>query len=117
MSERAVYTIRRGADYTFVLASEVGDDITGYTISAKVKKLLGGRNAYTPSSTVEATFTTSSFAGDATRGPGWYLTLSDTQTLALATGAYLADAKLVTGTTEYITAPWVLDVQDTVSHA
>lgn len=122
MSERAVYQIRRGADYSFLIASEDGDDITGYTISAKVKKLPGGRNSYNPSSTIEATYTSASYGGgtlsDGTVvGPGWYLNLSDTQTLALSPGVYMSDALIVNGSADYITLPWLLEVVDTVSHA
>ncbi len=117
MSERAVYTIRRGADYSFVLASEVGDDITGYTCSADIRRLPGGLNSYTPSDTVAESFNVSSFAGDATRGPGWYLSLTDTDTLGLEAGTYMADALLEVGSAQYITASWVLQVVDTVTHA
>lgn len=115
MSERAVYTIRRGADYEFVLASEVGDDITGYTCTAKAKRLPGGVNSYTPASAVAATFAVMSFAGDTDRGPGWYLSLTDVQTLALDPGIYMADALLENGANDYITKSWVLEVVETVT--
>lgn len=122
MSERAVYQIRRGMDYSFLIVSETGDNITGYTISAKVKKLPGGRNSYSPSSTIEATYTSAAYAGGTLSdgsvvGPGWYLNLTDAQTLALAPGTYLSDALIVNGSADYITLPWVLEVIDTVSHA
>lgn len=115
MSERAVYTIRRGADYSFVLASALTEDTSGYTCAAKIKRLPGGRNSYTPSSTIAATYTVTEFAGDDDRGPGWYLTLTDTQTLALTPGTYMADALIENGATDYITASWVLEVVETVT--
>lgn len=117
MSERTVYTIRRGADYSFVLASEVGDDTTGYTCSADIKRLPGGINSYTPASTVEDSFAVTSFAGDSDRGPGWTLSLTDTQTLALSPGTYMADALLTYSDSQYITRSWVLQVVDTVTQA
>lgn len=115
MSERQVYTIRRGADYEFVIASEVGDDITGYTCEAKIKRLPGGINSYAPSSAVAETYTVTDFPGDADRGPGWYLSLTDTQTLDLDPGVYMADALIENASDQYITAPWVLQVVETVT--
>lgn len=122
MSERAVYTIKRGDPVQFILATAEGESISGYTATAKLRKLPGGINSYTPSPTVSATFTvTSDYAGGDTldggtiTGPGWYLRLSAAAT-DLDPGCYLADA-LVDGpsTDDRHTEPWVVQVQEVVT--
>lgn len=115
-----VYPIKRGDDVQFILASADGEDTTGYTTTAKAKRLPGGINSYTPSSAVAVTFTVSTFAGGTLEngdvvGPGWYLSLTDTQTDLLEPGYYLADALTVSGSSDRHTDSFVLWVQETVT--
>jgi hypothetical protein len=116
MSERTVATIRRGMDYTFVLASALGEVTAGYTCTSDIKSLPGGVNSYSPSADVILSYAVTTFPGDSTRGPGWYLTLTDEDTLDLAPGTYMADARVTDGTVT-ITESWVLQVVQTVTQS
>lgn len=114
MSERSLFTVRRGETHTIILASPLSSSYTA-TISVPIYRLPGGRNSYSPASSVAETYNSSTFAGDASYGPGWYLTLSDIETAALDKGVYVAiPAISYTAPSTEVDKPlqWLLEVID-----
>lgn len=120
MSDKQVYPVKRGDDTQLMLVSASGESTSGYTCTAKARRLVGGINSAMPSSTVAATFTVTDYAGGTLDngdvvGPGWYLSLTDTQTDLLEPGYYLVDALVVSGSADRHTDSIILWVQETVT--
>lgn len=116
MSDRGIYPVRQGADHQLTLASKLGDTFTA-TCTAAIHRLPGGRTSNTPDPDVTTTYTVTTFAGNATYGPGFYLTLQDTVTSGLEPGVYWAQATIIyTAPSVWTqkTDPWLLEIQDAV---
>ena len=88
MSDRPIYQIARGAEYSSVLASQLGESVADLSVTAPLHRLPGGRNSSTPESTASTSFVIEPFEGDDDLGPGWYLSLTGEQTEALKPGIY-----------------------------
>lgn len=112
MSDRSLWQVPIGTSVSFVIGSALTDDITGYSCAAKVRRLPGGRNSYTPSSTIAATPVVTTFAGDAERGDGWTVALDDEVTAALKAGIYQVDADLTFAGNVVERIEWLLEVQN-----
>lgn len=95
MSERPVYPVDIGVPITWVIASDLADDITGYTCAAMVRRLPGGRTSYRPSAEIILTPVIQSFEGDEYRGPGWYVVLYEDESASLDPGIYQMDADIL----------------------
>lgn len=114
MSERALFTVRRGETHTLTLASPLSSSYTA-TINVPIHRLPGGRNSYSPAASASETYSQSTFAGDVSYGPGWYLTLSNAETAALDRGVYVAIPVIsYTAPSTEVDKPlqWLLEVID-----
>lgn len=110
MSRTTTYQVRRGGTYRFVLASPLGTSLTA-TCQGDLRELDAGENEIDGSPTVAASFTVTDFAGDAERGPGFYLTLTSAATLSLEKGKrYLADAIVTISAEDYVQRSWIIEV-------
>lgn len=110
MSKPRTYTIRRRGTYSFVLATPLDTSLSA-TCRGDLRRLDDGEYEVDPDTSVAASFTVSDFAGDAERGPGFYLTLDETDTAALVAGArYLADAIVTISGNDYVQASWIIEV-------
>ena len=111
MSERQIFSIHPGQTHSLLLSSPLGSSFTA-TAEVTVHRLPGGRNSYSYTTAPAASYTVTEFAGDATRGPGWYVTLFPADTETLATGTWLA-VPVVTysSPSAYVDPPerWVLE--------
>ena len=111
MSERTVFTVKQGADHQVTLASALGDTFTA-TVVAELRRI-PSLNSENPGTAVAATYADSTFAGDASYGPGWYLSLADTVTDDLTPGYYLVDARITyTSPSSWVQLvdPWVINI-------
>lgn len=118
MSALTTYAVQRGEDATFVLYAPLATDLTGWGATAKLRKLAVGAHRLDPSAAVAATFDVTSFAGDAERGPGWNLKLTDTVSDGLDPGRYLADARITTaGGDAYTTRSWIVEIKEPATRA
>lgn len=110
MADRTVYEVEQGETHRVRITSPLGSTFTA-TCTATLHALKGGRNSRTPSSATAATYTVSSYAGDATYGPGFNFVLSAATTDTLAPGTYLA-APLISYTSPetFVDAPvaWIV---------
>jgi hypothetical protein len=97
MSDRPIYQIARGAEYSSVLASQLGESVSDLSVTAPLHRLPGGRNSSTPESTASTSFAIEPFAGDDDLGPGWYLSLTAAQTEALERGIYQFWPQIIDG--------------------
>lgn len=110
MSRTIIYRIRRRGTAQFVLASPLSTSLSA-TCRGDLRKLEPGRTEVDPDEPVAVSFTVTDFAGDAERGPGFYLTLSDSDTDSLEAGArYLADAIYTISGNDYVAGSWIIEV-------
>lgn len=108
MADRPVATYTIGVERTELIASALVDDITGHVCSVTYRRLPGGRNSYSPLSTVEYEPPVATFAGDATRGGGFYVTTETDATLKA--GIYQADAYVTHGASSIAHIEWLVEV-------
>lgn len=109
MADRPVHTMTASEGAQFIIASVLTDDITGYSCAATVRRLLGGRNSYTPLAAIVVSPTITTFVGDAERGDGFYVSIPDDSTLK--PGIYQVDAEISVSGDVAETFEWLLEVQ------
>lgn len=111
MADRQVFPVRAGSTHQLTLASPLASTFTA-TCTGAVYALPGGRNSNSYETASSATYTVTNFAGNATYGPGWYLTMADTVTDDLAPGVYLAIAEITyTAPSAWVDAvEWIIEV-------
>lgn len=108
MADRPVASYTVGVERTELIASALADDTTGHECSVTYRRLPGGRNSYSPLSTVEYEPVVSAFAGDATRGDGFYITTETDATVK--PGIYQADAYVTQGASSIAHIEWLVEV-------
>lgn len=110
MTKPRIYTIRRRGTYRFVLASPHGTDLTA-TARGNLRLLADGETEVDPDEPVAAEWDVSAFAGDETRGPGFYLELDAEATEGLEAGRrYLADAIVTISGSDFVQSSWIVAV-------
>lgn len=110
------YTAQRGETCRFLLHSPLDTDLTGYSVTCQMRRHNSTFRKLDLAAEPAAELAVTSFAGDSERGPGWYLTLSDSACEALALGRYALDARIaVPGGDTVITDPWVLEIVNHVT--
>lgn len=109
MSDRPVYPVDIGVPISWVIASDLADDITGYTCTAMVRRLPGGRTSYRPAAEIILTPVVQPFEGDELRGPGWYVTLYEDDSASLDPGIYQLDAGILLGSELTARFTWLLE--------
>lgn len=108
MADRPVAALTLGVERTELLASALVDDITGHACSVTYRRLPGGRNSYTPLSDIAYEPPVTAFAGDATRGAGFYVTTEIDATVK--PGIYQADAYITSGGSSIAHIEWLVEV-------
>lgn len=113
---RAVYTIRRGETATLFVEAVTGDPSIASAPVCKIKPICAA-NAPMPDESIAAVLSlTPVLTGAAPPiGPGWTISLTVDQTLALAAGYYIADFACSVGGGEVATNPVILSLVDAVS--
>lgn len=109
------YTFQRGEPV--VIGREVvSGDPTGYTVTAKLKKAVGGRGMPSPGTPVVATFTVEFQAATSEHAARWLLTLDALTAGALAPGTYVVDALFeLAGEPVEVTSPAIIAINGSVS--
>ncbi len=108
MADRPVATVTIGVERVDLIASALADDISGHACTVTYRRLPGGRNSYTPSAIVAYSPPVTSFAGDTTRGAGFYVTTESSADLS--PGIYQADATITSGATTIAHIEWIVEV-------
>lgn len=108
MADRLTLAVTVGVEASCVIASELGESTAGLTCTAALRRLPGGRNSYLPLPATAYTATVTAFAGDATRGPGFTVTIADDA--ALSPGVYQANAYIVQAGNTIETLEWIVEV-------
>jgi hypothetical protein len=110
------YPVRRGETLTLYLEAVSGDPTT---VSAVVSKLKPAQSGATPPASVAAAAVLQVTAQTTSPGtgilPGWYVTLTASQSAALPVGTYYADAGYQVGGAQAVTDTIVIQVFDAVS--
>ncbi|MEP7350520.1 MAG: hypothetical protein ABI668_11320 [Sphingorhabdus sp.] len=88
------YIFQRGETISLTLDAAVGDPLTVSQISASMKMVAPGRTGVSASTPVAAVFAISARAAAGDIPAGWTLNIDAATCAALATGNYLADARL-----------------------
>lgn len=109
------YIFQRGETISLALDAVTGDPLSVTAISAAMKVVAPGRTSVSAGTPVAATFTISPRAAQGDIPPGWNLTIDAASSAALATGNYLADAKLTVGGGVVITESVAIAVRESVS--
>lgn len=117
MSDRTVFTVVQGERHKVLLYSPLSSSYTA-TCVADLRKLPAGRTSYNPADTVADSYTVTTFAGDATYGPGFYFTLTGAETELLDPGVYVAEP-LITytapSTWEDKPLSWLVEIQESIT--
>ena len=92
-----------------------GDPATVSSVTAAMKPIAAGRSMIDPAAAVSATFTVSNRAASGGLPGGWTLTIPAATSAGLAGGTYLADAKLIVGSSVTITEPVAIRMIDAVT--
>ena len=108
----ARYDFRRGETLSLALDAMSGDPGTVTSISANLRKMLAGATEVDPDAPVAAVATVTSRAAVGSEPAGWTLTISSTDTLALETGTYALDARLVVAGGVIITTPAIILIKE-----
>ncbi len=113
MSERTIYDVQQGETHRVRIASPLASTFTA-TATATLHRLPGGINSYVPATATSETYAVSSFAGDATYGPGFDFELTAAETAALDPGMYVAAPKIsYTSPETFVDVPlaWVVSIK------
>lgn len=108
MADRPVASYTVGVERSELIASALADDITGHECSVTYRRLPGGRNSYSPLSAIAYEPVVTAFAGDATRGDGFYVTTETDATVK--PGIYQADAYVTQGASSIAHIEWLVEV-------
>lgn len=113
MSDRTVYEVQRGETHRVRIASPLASTFTA-TCTATLHSLPGGLNSSLPSSASAATYTVTTFAGDADYGPGFDFVLAAVTTAALDAGTYICSPLIsYTAPEVFVDAPlaWIVQIK------
>lgn len=109
------YTAQRGEAVQFLLYTPLDTDITGWSVACQMRReevLRRGIEGLEAAATLAVT----SFAGDETRGPGWYFTLASAISEGLRPDLYQLDARVTLPNAEIAqTDPWALRIINRVT--
>ena len=108
MADRPVASYTVGVERTELIASALGDDTTSHECRVTYRRLPGGRNSYMPLPDIAYEPVMSAFAGDVTRGEGFYVTTESAATLK--PGIYQADAYVTQGPASIAHFEWIVEV-------
>lgn len=111
----APYIFQRGETISLALDAVTGDPLSVTAISAAMKAVAPGRTSVNAGTLVAAVFAISPRAAQGDIPPGWSLTVDAAVSAALATGNYLADARLEVGGGVVITESVAISVRESVS--
>lgn len=109
MADRPVVVFRIGIERTEIIATALGESTTGLDCAVIYRRLPGGRNSYSPLSATAYSPVITAFAGDATRGPGFYVTTESDA--VLSPGIYQANWYITDGGTPIAGDDWLVEVQ------
>ena len=99
------YEVDRGETARFCVSFPLGTVLTNYACVGGMRALVPGERE--PREDAESVdFTVTSFAGDAEFGPGFYLTLSPTASLATTQAHYKATARITAPGGDVSMANW-----------
>jgi hypothetical protein len=88
------FVFQRGETIVIALDSVSGDPADVTAIVAQLKMLSPGRSSVSPDTPIAASFTVAPHAAQGDVPPGWTMTIAATTSAELATGRYLADARM-----------------------
>lgn len=109
------YTFQRG-EPVIIGREVVSGDPTGYTVTARLKKSVGGRGMPSASAPVAATFTVEFQAATGSQAARWLLTLDAVDADALSRGTYVVDALFtLAGEPVEVTTPALISLVESVS--
>jgi hypothetical protein len=114
-TKMTTYTFQRGETVSLALDAVQGDPAMVTSVTAAIKPVAAGRSMIDPAATVAATFAVSNRAAAGGLPGGWTLTIPAAVSAALASGTYLADAKLVVAGGVTITEPVAIRMIDPVT--
>lgn len=109
------FVFQRGETLSLALDAVSGDPATVTAITAKLKAVPAGRTTAPASAPVAASFAVSGRAATSEFPSGWTLTIPAATSAMLATGAYLADARLEVAGGVIVTESVALRLRETVS--
>jgi hypothetical protein len=109
------FVYQRGETISLALDAVSGDPAGVSIISAQLKAVPPGRTSVPAGAPVAASFTVAPRADSGGIPPGWTMTIPAATSAGLASGSYLADARLEVAGGVIITESVALRLRDTVS--
>lgn len=109
------YIFQRGETISLALDAVTGDPLSVTAIGAVMKAVAPGRTSVSAGTPVAAAFDITPRAAQGDIAPGWTLTIAAAASAALATGNYLADARLAVGGGVIVTESVALSLRESVS--